>query len=87
MVPGEKYLCRVDLNIGRTKRSISLDLTKPEAREIVYAIVIGQELRDALGRMGREVVGDDVDLATLGLRATIWPKKATNSSVVWRAAV
>jgi CoA:oxalate CoA-transferase len=38
MVPGEKYLRRVDLNIGRSKRSISLDLTKPEAREIVYAI-------------------------------------------------
>src|SRR5215831_7935578 len=38
MVPGEKYLRRVDLNIGRSKRSISLDLTKPQAREIVYAI-------------------------------------------------
>ena len=38
MVRGEKYLRRVDLNIGRSKRSISLDLTKPEAREIVYAI-------------------------------------------------
>ena len=38
MVPGEKYLRRVDLNIGRSKRSISLDLTKSEAREIVYAI-------------------------------------------------
>jgi crotonobetainyl-CoA:carnitine CoA-transferase CaiB-like acyl-CoA transferase len=38
LVPGEKYLRRVDLNIGRSKRSISLDLTKPEAREIVYAI-------------------------------------------------
>lgn len=38
MVPGEKYLRRVDLNIGRSKRSISLDLTKLEAREIVYAI-------------------------------------------------
>jgi len=38
MVPGEKYLRRVDLNIGRSKRSISLDLTKPEAKEIVYAI-------------------------------------------------
>ncbi len=29
MVAGEKYLRRVDLNIGRSKRSISLDLTKP----------------------------------------------------------
>jgi formyl-CoA transferase len=38
MVPGEKYLRRVDLNIGRSKRSIALDLTKPQAREIVYAI-------------------------------------------------
>src|SRR5215469_11525466 len=38
MVPGEKYLRRLDLNIGRSKRSISLDLTKPEAKEIVYAI-------------------------------------------------
>lgn len=38
MVPGEKYLRRLDLNIGRSKRSISLDLSKPEAREIVYAI-------------------------------------------------
>jgi crotonobetainyl-CoA:carnitine CoA-transferase CaiB-like acyl-CoA transferase len=38
MVPGEKYLRRVDLNIGRSKRGISLDLTQPEAREIVYAI-------------------------------------------------
>ena len=38
MVPGEKYLRRLDLNIGRSKRSIALDLTKPQAREIVYAI-------------------------------------------------
>jgi CoA:oxalate CoA-transferase len=38
MVPGEKYLRRLDLNIGRSKRSISLDLTKPEAKEIVYAL-------------------------------------------------
>jgi len=38
MVPGEKYLRRVDLNIGRSKRSISLDLTKPQGKEIVYAI-------------------------------------------------
>jgi hypothetical protein len=30
--------------------------------------MIGQELRDPLGLMGREVVGDDVDLATLGLQ-------------------
>ncbi len=29
---------RVELNIGRSKRSIALDLSKPEAREIVYAI-------------------------------------------------
>src|SRR5208283_3337954 len=28
----------------------------------------GQELRDPLGLMGREVVGDDVDLATPGLQ-------------------
>jgi crotonobetainyl-CoA:carnitine CoA-transferase CaiB-like acyl-CoA transferase len=38
MVPGEKYLRRLDLNIGRSKRSISLDPGKPEGREIVYAI-------------------------------------------------
>lgn len=29
---------RVSLNIGRSKRSISVDLTKPEGREIVYAL-------------------------------------------------
>ena len=29
---------RVALNIGRSKRSIALDLTKPQAREIAYAI-------------------------------------------------
>ena len=28
----------------------------------------GQELSDPPGLMGREVVGDDVDLATLGLQ-------------------
>ena len=30
--------------------------------------MIGQELRDPLGLMGREVVGDDVDLASPGLQ-------------------
>ncbi len=29
---------RVELNVGRSKRSIALDLSKPKAREIVYAI-------------------------------------------------
>lgn len=61
MVPGEKYLRRVDLNIGRSKRSISLDLTKPEAREIVYAIarradVVCQNYRPGVaGKLGMDL--------------------------------
>jgi crotonobetainyl-CoA:carnitine CoA-transferase CaiB-like acyl-CoA transferase len=38
MAPGENNLRRTDLNLARSKRSIALDLNKPEAREIVYAI-------------------------------------------------
>jgi len=62
MVPGEKYLRRLDLNIGRSKRSISLDLTKPEAREIVYAIarradVVCQNYRPGVA----EKLGMDLD--------------------------
>src|SRR5260370_42631974 len=34
----------------------------------VHLGMIGQELRDPLGLMGREVVGDEVDLTTLGLQ-------------------
>ena len=53
--------------IGRSKMQVHLGM-------------IGQELCDPLGLMGREVVGDDVDLASLGLQRSSWPKKATNSS-------
>jgi len=38
MAPGGVNLRRTDLNLARSKRSISLDLNKAEAREIVYAI-------------------------------------------------
>jgi len=41
--------------IGRSEMQVQLGM-------------IGQELRDPPGLMGREVVGDDVDLATLGLQ-------------------
>src|SRR6266478_662842 len=41
--------------IGRSKMQVHLGM-------------IGQELCDPLGLMGREVVGDDVDLASLGLQ-------------------
>src|ERR1700732_145522 len=41
--------------IGRSKMQVQLGM-------------IGQELCDPLGLMGREVVGDDVDLATPGLQ-------------------
>src|SRR6266851_9651864 len=41
--------------IGRSKMQVQLGM-------------IGQELCDPLGLMGREVVGDDVDLPTLGLQ-------------------
>src|ERR1700693_2754593 len=34
----------------------------------VHLGMIGQELRDPLGLMGREVVGDEVDLTTSGLQ-------------------
>src|SRR5580704_7343012 len=43
------------LGIGRSKMQVQLE-------------TIGQELCDPLGLMGREVVGDDVDLATAGLQ-------------------
>src|SRR5258708_22308775 len=41
--------------IGRSKMQVHLGM-------------IGQELCDPLGLMGREVVGDDVDLASLGVQ-------------------
>ena len=34
--------------------------------------MIGQEVLDELGFMGREIVGDDVDLAAEGLGSTTW---------------
>jgi len=48
------------------------DLIKPRGigrSEVQVQLgMIGQELRDPLGLMGREVVGDEVDLATPGLQ-------------------
>jgi len=62
MVPGETNLRRTDLNLARSKRSISLDLRKPEAREIVYAIarradVVCQNYRPGVA----EKLGMDLD--------------------------
>ena len=73
--PGEPQFNLIEpRGIGRSEMQVHLGM-------------LGQELCDPLGLMRREVVGDDVDLAALGCSATIWPRKATNSSVVWRAAV
>ena len=41
-----------------------------------------EELRDLLGFVGREIVGDDVDLPARGWLATSSARKATNSWLV-----
>jgi crotonobetainyl-CoA:carnitine CoA-transferase CaiB-like acyl-CoA transferase len=61
-LPGETGRRRVDLVVGRSKRSISLDLTKPEAREIVYELakradVVAQNYRPGVA----EKLGMDAD--------------------------
>jgi hypothetical protein len=46
-----------------------------------------QEIVDELGFMSREIVGDDVDLASERLGGHTWARKSTNSALVWRWAV
>src|SRR5688572_7821492 len=46
-----------------------------------------EEVAKALRLMGREIVDDDVDLATFGLAGDDVTEKGEESSVVWRAAV
>ena len=53
----------------------------------VHLGMIGQELCDPLGLMGREVVGDDVDLASLGLQRSKLAQEGHKLLGVWRAAV
>src|SRR5258708_31649854 len=59
--------------IGRSKMQVQLGM-------------IGQELCDPLGLMGREVVGGDVDLASLGLQRSKLAQEGHKLLAVWRAA-
>ena len=45
-----------------------------------------EELENILGFVCAQVVGHDMNLSTLRL-ARIWPRKSTNSALVWRAVV
>ncbi|MGO9606551.1 MAG: CaiB/BaiF CoA transferase family protein [Candidatus Binataceae bacterium] len=61
-ISGADLPSRVALNVGRSKRSIALDLSKPEAREIAYAIarradVVCQNYRHGVA----EKLGMDLD--------------------------
>ena len=46
--------------------------------------MLGQKVVNEFGFMGREIISDNVDLASEGLEATTWARKSTNSVLVWR---
>ncbi|MBI2913350.1 MAG: CoA transferase [Chloroflexi bacterium] len=77
---------RVSLNIGRSKRSISVDLEKPEGREIVYAIarrseVVAQNYRPGVAeklKMDRETfrkVNPDLIYSTVSAYGELGPHR------------
>ena len=77
---------------------VSLDLGKPDLdliepggvgrREVkMHVREVSEELANALALLSREVVDDDVDLASDGWLATTSDRNAISASGVWRSPV